>query len=135
MKSRALTAQRVLEVQKSLHRLEEIKFVQVQQRLAANEREQLELTRALSEDGALHSLFIDMTARRLIALRQEANRLSREMEERARALIDHAGRLRTAERLTEALDLDLRRAGERTELEEILDLSVARSDASLKQDD
>ena len=134
MKDRARAAQRILRVQKKLHQLEELKFVQLQQRLAEIEREQRELTLALSEDGALHSLFIDMTVRRLKALRQAADRLSRDIAERARGLIEHAGRLRHAERLAGALDLELRRADQRTELEEVLDLSVARNDASLKQD-
>jgi hypothetical protein len=134
MKDRARGAQRILEVQRQLHRTEELKFAQLQQQLAKVEQDQLELTHALSEDGALHSLFIDVTVRRLIALRQEASRLARDKTERARSLIAHAGRLRNAERLADGLKLDLRRAGERRELEEVLDVSLARGDASLKQD-
>lgn len=134
MKDRARAAKRILEVQKQLHRMEELKFAQLQQRLARLEHEQLELTQALSEDGALHGLFVDMTVRRLLALKQEASRLVPEWREQARRLIEHGGRVRNAERLKDTLDLDLRRAGERKELEEILDVGLARGDASLKQD-
>jgi hypothetical protein len=134
MKDRARSAQRILGVQRQLYRLEEMKLVQLQRRLAGIEREQLELTSALSDDGALQSLFIDMTVRRLRALRQEASRLTREVEEKVTTLARHAGRVRHAERLADALETDLRRAGERTALEEVLDVAVARSDASLKQD-
>ncbi len=133
MKDRARSARRILEVQRQLHRLEELKYALVQQQLAKAEQEQLELTQALSEDGALHSLFIDMSARRLTALRQEAGRLAAEREVRARSLLAHAGRLKNAERLADDLELELRRAGERAELEEVLDVALA-SDASLKQD-
>jgi hypothetical protein len=133
MKDRARAARRMLQVQKQLHRLEELKYALIQQRLARTEQEQLELSQALSEDGALHSLFIDMSARRLTALRQEAGRLAAEREEHARSLLAHAGRLRNAERLAAELELELRRDGERAELEEVLEVALA-SDASLKQD-
>jgi hypothetical protein len=134
MKDRARTAKRLFEVQRQLHRIEELKFAQLQKRLADLEAEQLELTRALSEDGALHGLFFDMTVRRLIAARQEIARLLPEQQAQARILIAYAGRMRHAERLAETLDLDLRRTRERSDLEEILDVSLASADASLKQD-
>ncbi len=98
------------------------------------ETDQAELTQALSEDEALHGLFIDMTVRRLITLRQEAARLGAELEEQAKALIEHGGRLKNAERLRDNLGVEIRRVDERKELERILEVSLARGDASLKQD-
>jgi hypothetical protein len=134
MKDRAQMAKRVLSVQKQLHRIEELKFAQLQKRLANLEREQLELSQALSEDEALHGLFIDMTVRRLMALKQESARLAPEYQAQARKLVEHTGRVKMAERLADELALDVRRAGERAELEKILELSISAGNASLKQD-
>jgi hypothetical protein len=134
MKDRARAAERIVNVQKQLHRIEEIKYAQIQQKLAQAETDQLELTRALSEDEALHGLFVDMTVRRLIALRQEAARLGVELEEQAKALIEHGGRLKNAERLRDDLGVEVRRVDERKELERILEVTLIRGDASLKQD-
>lgn len=134
MRDRAQGAKRMLEVQRQLHRLEELKFAQLQQRLAKLEQEQLELSRALSEDGALHGLFVDMTVRRLLLLRQEAARLMPEYEAQAKRLIEHTGRVKTAERLADDLAIELRRHRERLELEEVLERRVGAPDASLKQD-
>lgn len=134
MKSRARSARRILEVQKQLHRLEELKFAQLQQKMAQLESEQRELTQALSEDDALHGLFVDMTVRRLLALKSEASRLTPEWQARAESLIEHGGRVRNAERLKEGLEVEVRRLDERAELEEVLEVRLASGDASLKQD-
>jgi len=134
MKDRARAAERIVSVQKQLHRIEELKYAQIQQKLVRAETDQLELTQALSEDGALHGLFVDVTVRRLIALRQAAARLGVELEEQAKALIEHGGRLKNAERLRDDLGVEVRRVDERKELERILEVTLARGDASLKQD-
>lgn len=134
MRDRAKSAERIVGVQKQLHRIEEIKYAQIQQKLARAEQDQLELTQALSEDDALHGMFVDVTVRRLIGLRQAAARLSEELREQAKALIEHGGRLKNAERLKEDLDVEIRRLDERKELDRILEVTLARDDASLKQD-
>ena len=134
MKARARAAERILEVQKQLHRLEELKFAQLQQRMAKLEAEQRELTQALSEDDALHGLFVDMTVRRLQTLKAEESRLKPEWQARAERVIEHGGRVRNAERLKDELDVEVRRLDERTELEEVLEVRLASGDASLKQD-
>jgi hypothetical protein len=134
MKDRARAAERIVNVQKQLHRIEELKYAQIQQKLVQAETDQLELTRALSEDEALHGLFVDMTVRRLVALRQVAARLGVELEEQAKALIEHGGRLKNAERLRDDLSVEVRRVDERKELERILEVTLATGDASLKQD-
>ncbi len=134
MKARANAAQRILEVQRQLHRLEELKFAQLQQKMTRLEAEQRELTQALSEDDALHGLFVDMTVRRLLAIKAEAGRLKPEWQAGAQSLIEHGGRARNAERLCDELGLELRRLEERAELEEVLKVGLIRDDASLEQD-
>jgi hypothetical protein len=134
MKDRARAAERILGVQKQLHRIEELKYAQIQQKLSRAETDQVELTQALSQDDALHGLFVDVTVRRRAALRQEAARLGAELESQAKALLEHGGRLKNAERLKDDLAVEIRRADERKELERILEVALVKGDASLKQD-
>jgi uncharacterized small protein (DUF1192 family) len=134
MKDRARAAERILGVQKQLHRIEELKYAQIQQKLSRAETDQVELTQALSQDDALHGLFVDVTVRRIAALRQEAARLGAELESQAKALLEHGGRLKNAERLKDDLAVEIRRADERKELERILEVALVKGDASLKQD-
>jgi len=135
MKDRARTAERIIGVQKQLHRIEELKYAQIQQKLARGEADQRELTEALSEDGALHGLFVDVTVRRLIALRQEAARLGAALESQAKAVLEQGGQLKNAERLRDSIGVEIRRVDERKELERVLEVTLAmEGDASLKQD-
>jgi hypothetical protein len=134
MRDRVKSLKRVLEVQKQLHSMEEVKYARLQQRLMQCKAEQDDLANALSEDGALHGLFMDVTVRRIQALQQEQGKLGPLMEAQARVLLDHGGRLRNSERLSEELAVELRRVEERDELEQLLEGGFARRAASSKQD-
>jgi hypothetical protein len=134
MKSKAQSAKRMLEVQKHLHSIEELKYLRLKQQIDKCEVEQQELTEALSSEDALHGLFLDMSVRRIKALQQEALQLMPLLQTQARVLVDHGGRIKTTERLVDELEYEERRAEERSDLEEILEVTLARASASLKQD-
>jgi N-acyl-D-aspartate/D-glutamate deacylase len=134
MRDRVKGLKRILEVQQHLHSLEELKYVRLQQQLTRCRSEQDALTSALSEEGALHGLFMDMTVRRLKSLKQEEVRLMPEVEAQARVLLEHGGRVRNSERLADELGVELRRLEEREELEQLLEAGFAQKAASSKQD-
>lgn len=134
MRERVRTLKRILDVQKHLHSREELKYARLKQRLQACRDEQAALAGALSGEDALHGLFTDMTVRRLKSLMQEEGRLVPEIEAQARVLLEHSGRLRNSERLSQEIGLELRRDEERRELERLLEADLARSGASSKQD-
>src|SRR5262245_35702247 len=134
MRSKAQNAKRMLEVQKHLHSMEELKYLRLKQQIDKCEVEQRELTEALSSEDALHGLFLDMSVRRIKALQQEEIRLMPLLQKQARVLVDHGGRIKSTERLVEELEYEERRAEERSDLEEILEVTLARGSASLKQD-
>ena len=134
MRDRVRSLKRILEVQRHLHSLEEVKYARLKQRLATCQNAQHELANALSKDEALHGLFIDVTVRRLKSLRQEEARLMIEIEAQARVLLHHSGRLRNSERASEDLSVELRRVEERQELEQLLESGMAQARASSKQD-
>ena len=109
MKDRARSAERIVGVQKQLHRIEEVKYAQIQQKIVRAEMDQAELTAALSKDDALHGLFVDVTVRRLVSLRQEVARLGTKVgvEGRPIAILAPLVTLSKAEIIRLGLDLGL----------------------------
>lgn len=134
MRDRVRSLKRILEVQRHLHSVEELKFARIKQKVDQCQSEQRALSEALSDDGALHGLFLDMTVRRIKSLQQEESRLMPELEAQARVLVEHGGRMRNSERLSEELAIEVRRDEERRELEALLEARFAQDSASSKQD-
>jgi CRP-like cAMP-binding protein len=134
MRDRARSLKRILEVQRHLHNVEELKFARLKQQMTRCQGEQAALTEALSEDGALHGLFLDVTARRIKSLQQDEAKLAPLLEAQARVLVEHGGRMRNSERLAEELAAEVRREDERQELERLLEAGFALRAASPEQD-
>lgn len=134
MRDRVKSIKRVLQVQKHLHALEELKYVRVKQKLQEFQSEQNELSNTLSADDALHGLFMDVTVKRLKSLRLEEARLAPVVEAQARVVSEHGARLSNSERLSEELGSELKRVEERLELEALLEARFAHKGASSEQD-
>ncbi len=134
MRERLKSLKRIVEVQRHLYSLEEVKYARLQTQLAECQASQRELAEALSSDEALHGLFTDMTVRRLKSLRQEEARLTPEVEAQARVMVAHGGRLRNWERLSDEIAVTVRRLEERDELERLLEAGFAQEAASSEQD-
>jgi hypothetical protein len=88
----------------------------------------------LSSDDALHGLFLDMSVKRIQALKLEEGRLMPLLQRQSRVLVDHGGRVKNTEKLVEELQYEERRAEERSDLDEIIEVTLAKQSASLKQD-
>jgi len=121
----------MLAAQQQLHRIEQWKMADLQRRLGDLEVSQLELISALNDTNALHGLFIDTMARRLSSLAEEAERVAREKNSQSLKLTDHAARVRIAERLAEAIALEVQREDERKELLDIVEQVLNRKGTSL----
>ena len=134
MRDRVKNLKRILQVQKQLHALEELKYARLKQKVQECQDEQLELTNSLSSEDALRGLFLDMTVRRVQALRLEEARLAPLVEAQLRVLSEHSARLSNSERLSAELGEELKRNEERLELERLLEAGFAQSGASSKQD-
>lgn len=134
MRERAKTLKRILEVQKHLHSLEELKFARLQQQVAHCQSEQQSLTQALSGESALHALFMDVTVKRIKSLQQQEVRLGVEVEKQGKVLIEHGGRMRNSERIADELAVEIRREQERKDLEQLLEAGFAARGASPEQD-
>lgn len=131
MRKRADKSRRILTAQQQLHRIEQWKMATLQRRLAELEASQLELISALNDTNALHGLFIDTTARRLSSLAEEAERVVREKNAQSLKLTEHASRVKSAEQLAQAIELDVQREGENKELLDIVEQFVNRKSTSL----
>ncbi len=134
MRDRVKNLKRVHQVQKQLHALEELKYVRLKQKVQQCQDEQQELANSLSSEDALHGLFLDMTVRRVQALRLEEARLTPLVEAQSRVLSEHSARLSNSERLSAELGEELKRTDERLELERLLEAGFAQSGASSEQD-
>jgi len=133
MRDRVKTLKRILDVQRHLSSMEELKYARLNQRLVRCRAEQQELVDAFSHEDALQGLFVDLTARRLKSLQQEEAKLGAAVEAQAKILLAHNARLRKSERLSEELAQEVRRDEERRELERLIEAGFAQN-ASSKQD-
>ena len=133
MRDRAKSLKRIIEVQRQLHNLEELKLARLQQEVTRCQNERKELANAASTQESLEGLFADLTARRMKALHQQEARLMPQVNAQAKVVLEHGGRMRNSERLAEELMVEVRREDERLMLEELLEVDFARQFASYKQ--
>jgi hypothetical protein len=130
MQDRAAKSKRVLAAQQQLHRVEQWKLADLQGRLAELNAAQIDTISALN-GSELHGLFIEATARRLRSLAEEAQRVMLDKDKQSIKTSEHAGRVRAAERLAHALQIELDREIERKELMEIIDQYLTNNRTSL----
>jgi hypothetical protein len=130
MRERVRKMQRIMQAQKRLHQLEELKLVRLEREEARLQGEQESLIQSLNEEGALHGLFVDAMARRLTALAREAGAVNLAQEAQSRRVLEEALRLKRSERITGKLSRQHRTAVEKKVFEDILDGIARRDDAS-----
>lgn len=134
MRERLKGLKRIVEVQRHLYNLEEVKYARLTSELSRLQTAQEELRQAFSNDEALQGLFIDVMVRRLKSLQQDETKLKPLIDAQARVMLEHGGRLRNSERLAEDLAVDVRRVEEKDELERLLEAAFAQELASSEQD-
>jgi hypothetical protein len=131
MEKRAGKARRLLNVLQQLHRIEELKRLELQRRYDELELSQREVIHSLNTDDALHGLFIDHSAKFLKTLAQEAKRVAEAREHQSRKLRERATKVKTAERLKDTLEQAAVRSGTERELRDIIERYTGRRGASL----
>ena len=124
MSAQARKIHRMLAVQQQLYRIEEWKLADLERTLERLEVSQREVIGALNEDDALQGLFLDAMARRLRSLGEEASRVGQQRDEQSARLLEHGARKVCAERLAETLDRQLARAGDKTQLLDVIERFV-----------
>jgi hypothetical protein len=124
-------ARRILALQEQLHRLEHWRLVGLQRRAAELDREMIA---ALNDDDALAGLFLDATARRLVAIARDSDEVARQEQLQGERLAEQAMQVACAERFEERVGEAVRRESEKKTLGEVIDAAVGRAHASSRQD-
>ena len=99
MARKANRSERLVAALKKLHRMEEVKKIDLQNQLGELKRSEEDIIANLNRDDAMHGLFIDTSSRFLRSLARQAERVSQAKEQQSRKLLDRAGKLRRAEKL------------------------------------
>jgi hypothetical protein len=118
---------RILALQEQLHRVEHWRLVELQRRAAELDQERQDLIAALNGDDALAGLFLDATARRLVAIARAADEVARQEQLQGERLAEQAMQVACAERLEERVSVEARRDDEKKALGEVIDAAVVAS--------
>jgi transposase len=122
MDRRAKKIERVLSVQRQMHRLAEWNVATLERRKAELAASEVELVAALNADNALQGLFIEAMAHRLAALARETDQVNEAHRRMARKLTEAGLKLKRTERMSAKLHRDLEAALGRQEFADLLDL-------------
>jgi hypothetical protein len=119
--------ERILAVQKQLHRLAEWDVAALDRKKAELTSGQAELVAALNDHESLQGIFIDAMARRLAALAREADKVSAARAVMAERLTEAGLKLKRTERITGRLRREREAALGKRGFADLLDL-LARPD-------
>lgn len=131
VKVRLQKAKRLLDVQRSLQRLEEDRVTGLKGRQSELAAMQEEIVGALSGDEGLQGLFTPVIVRRLKVLSEESVRVGEELDRRSNALRALATRTKFAERLVRTYEQQHNRAMSDKELMDVIERLIRVDDASL----
>jgi hypothetical protein len=131
MRARIRKAQRLLELQRGLQRIEEAKIADVRSRQVELAALQEDLMTALNADEGPQGMLVVAIVRRLRNLGEEAARLGEELERRYATLRAHASRAKLAERRSRTYEEQHARDRAKKELLDIVDRIIRPGDARL----
>ena len=117
----AKRADRLVAALKKLHRIEELKKIELQRQLAELRRSEEDIITGLSQENALEGLFMDTSTRFLRSLARQAERVSQSQQQQSRRLLDRASKLRRAERLRDRITQQKARTENQKHLAEVIE--------------
>jgi hypothetical protein len=131
IRARIRKAQRLLELQRGLQRIEEAKIAGLRSRQAELVALQEDLVNALNADEGPQGLLVVAIVRRLKNLGEEAARLGEELERRYETLRGHASRAKVAERRSRTYEEQHARDRAKKELLDVIDQIIRPGNARL----
>lgn len=132
MARNAKSSMRILSVQRQLRRIEEAKLGELQRRVNAIREEQESLVKAMNDDGALQSLFLDAMARRLKSLAEQLRQAEALLDAQSLIVREEATKEKAAERLAQTRAIEERTQQAQKQLDEVLEQLAHPRDASLR---
>jgi hypothetical protein len=121
MKKRLESMERVVDVQRQLRRMAEVKLAELERRAAALAASRHDLVNALNGDNELHGLFTEAMARRVRSVSTELAELERVKEAQSKRLLDQTSRLKRAERVASSLEKEYEVELEKRNLADLID--------------
>ena len=103
MAKKTKRAERLVAALSHLHRVEELRKIELQRQFNALRQSEEEVIRSLNSEEALIGGYMETGSRFLRALAREAERVSQAQENQSRRLLDRAGELRRAEKLRDRI--------------------------------
>jgi len=131
MKQRIRKIDRLIKVQQHLHKNAEIQLASLQRKEDELKTTQEDLLRSMDDSGALHSLLVDVVAKRLKMLALEENRTRAAIIEQKAVTIEKAMQVKRSEKVYSRLKEDVRQGQEKKDLMAILELMVQKERTSL----
>jgi hypothetical protein len=128
----AKRAERLVAALRKLHRVEELKKIELQRQLSELRRSEEEVITGLNREDALHGMFMDTSTRYLRSLARQAERVSQSHQHQSRRLLDRAGKLRRAEKLRDRLSQQNVRTEGQKQLSDVIERYAGKGGASLR---
>jgi hypothetical protein len=122
---------RLVSVMEKLHRMEELKKLDLERRFGELKRSEEEIIAALNREDALHGLFYDTSSRFLRSLAKEAERVSAAARRQSAKVLEQAGKKRHAERLRDAVHQRELRDEQSRQLDDVVEQYAGQRRASL----
>ncbi len=124
-------AERLVSALRKLHRIEELKKIELQRQLGELRQSQEDIITGMNQDDGLSSMFMDTSTRYLRSLARKAERVSQSEQHQARRLLDRAGKLRRAEKLRDKKAASQNYAERQKQLAEVIERYGGKGSASL----
>jgi len=126
MRQRLKSLQRLLSVQKDIHRLAEWRFAAIESRLAVLREEEKRLLSYLDDERFFTIAYTKTIVEKLRALAEAKERFLREREAQTKVLMEGARRMGQVTHAAEAVARECRRAEERRELDAAIEATLNR---------
>jgi hypothetical protein len=126
MQQRLKSLQRLLSVQKDLHKLAEWRFAAIEKRLAVLREEEKRLLSYLDDERFFTLAYTKTIVEKLRALAEAKERFLREREAQSKVLIEGARRMGQVGHAAEAVARGCRRAEEKRELDAAIEAMLSR---------
>lgn len=131
MKDRHKKIDRLIKVQKHLHRSAEIRLASLQRREDELKAAQEEILQTMGDADALHGLFVDVIAKRMRMLALEETRTQAAIIDQKAVATEKALQVKRGEKLFSRLQEEVRRDQEKADLIAVLEAMVGRDGTSL----
>lgn len=131
MKQRLKKIDRIIKVQKHLHKNAELQLAHLQRQESELRATQHELIQTMSETDALHGLFVDVMAKRLKALALEETQVQAAIVTQKTITIEKALQVKRTEKVHGRMKDDVRRDQEKKDLVSVLEAMIQKSSTSL----